>query len=382
VQKWPKGSKDRMAPERFIIHIVCAARPNFMKAGPLFHALKDEPWANPLIVHTGQHYDSNMSDVFFKDLELPNPHLNLNVGSGTHAEQTGHVMSLYEKILMESPPDLVVVVGDVNSTMAATLAATKLGVKVAHLEAGLRSFDRSMPEEINRLVTDVLADRLWTPSPDADDNLKREGVSPSKICQVGNIMIDCIEMFRGRINEAQTYRGFGLAPKGYGLVTLHRPANVDNSLVLSNLCNVISSVALRLPLVFPVHPRTRKTLEANSLINCLEMGGKIILPPPISYIPFMSCVSQCQFVITDSGGIQEETTYLGIPCLTIRPNTERPITVTQGTNQLCGLGEVEALVDRILAGQWKKGRKIDLWDGKTAGRITDDLKDFLTRGGV
>ena len=345
-----------------------------MKIAPLYHALKKENWAEPYIVHTGQHYDLNMSDAFFKDLSLPEPNLHLGVGSGTHAEQTGKVMISYEKAMMDRRPDLVVVVGDVNSTMAATLAASKLGVKVAHLEAGLRAFDRTMPEEINRVVTDSLADILWTPSPDAVENLIREGVSTDKIHNVGNIMIDSLEMLRGKIEQQDVYRDFGLQPQGYCLVTLHRPSNVDNTESLTRLCKILVHIAEKIPLVFPVHPRTRKNLEQNNLLDILRNGNGLSLPDPLSYIRFMNMVFNCRFVVTDSGGIQEETTYLGIPCLTVRPNTERPITITNGTNQLCKLEELTDKVDAILSGSSPQAKKIEFWDGRTADRIVAFLR--------
>ena len=367
-----------------------------MKIAPLYHALKRESWANPLIIHTGQHYDLNMSDAFFVDLGLPNPDTNLGVGSGTHAEQTGKVMIAYEKVLMEQRPDLVIVVGDVNSTVACTLAASKISYKtintinssdttnttnrerplVAHLEAGLRSFDRSMPEEINRLITDVLADILWTPSQDANDNLIGEGISPDKIKRVGNIMIDSLEMLRGKIEKQDVYGDFGLEPKGYGLITLHRPSNVDDPVVLKKLCEAISQIAKKIPLVFPIHPRTRKNLEQNQLLRIVDNNKRLFLPDPLSYIRFMNMMFNCRFVITDSGGIQEETTYLGIPCLTIRPNTERPVTISQGTNQLCEVKDLEDKAEAIISGRIPQANKIEYWDGKTAGRVVELLRNL------
>jgi UDP-N-acetylglucosamine 2-epimerase (non-hydrolysing) len=356
-----------------IIHLVCAARPNFMKVAPLYHALKREPWAKPVIVHTGQHYDLNMSDAFFEDLGLPSPDIYLGVGSGTHAEQTGKVMISYEKVLQDQRPDLVVVVGDVNSTMAATLVAAKLGIKVAHLEAGLRSFDRTMPEEINRLVTDVLADMLWTPSRDADENLIKEGVSPDKIQFVGNIMIDSLEMLREKIEGQKTYLEFGLKPGAYGVVTLHRPSNVDDPAVLRQICTTLLEIAEEVPLIFPIHPRTRRNMKENHLLSTMEGSKKLFLPEPLNYVRFMNLVFNCRVVITDSGGIQEETTYLGIPCLTLRENTERPITVTHGTNQLCELDDLKRKTGEVLRDRVRKPTKIELWDGKTAERIVEIL---------
>lgn len=344
-----------------------------MKIAPLYHALKKENWSAPFIVHTGQHYDLNMSDVFFKDLRLPEPNLHLGVGSGTHAEQTGRVMIAYETAIMEETPDLVVVVGDVNSTVAVTLAAVKLGIKVAHLEAGLRSFDRTMPEEINRLVTDALADILWTPSPDADDNLIKEGVPPGKIVRVGNIMIDSLEMLRRKIENQAIYTEFGLNKCGFGLVTLHRPSNVDNPDILERLTRVLLRIAERIPLIFPVHPRTKKNLEDHRLINTLDKTQGIFLVEPLNYIRFMNLVFNCRMAITDSGGIQEETTYLGIPCLTLRPNTERPITIKEGTNKLCTVENLEDQVDNVLSGRATKHIVPELWDGQTAGRVVNSI---------
>ncbi len=362
----------------YTIHLIAAARPNFMKIAPLYHALKKEDWATPVIVHTGQHYDINMSDAFFQDLNLPEPDLHLGIGSGTHAQQTGNVMIAYEQAIMKTPPDLVVVVGDVNSTMAATVASAKLGIKVAHLEAGLRSFDRTMPEEINRMVTDTLADILWTPSPDGDENLIKEGIAKEKIIRVGNIMIDSLEMMRDKIEKQTAYKAFNLKANEYGLITLHRPANVDNPDTLEQLCHALINMSHKLPLLFPVHPRTRKNLENYELMPQLDKAENLILTEPVNYIRFMSLVFNCRLVITDSGGIQEETTYLGIPCLTLRPNTERPITIDQGTNQLCKLEDLESRVNGILSGKTAKSSVPELWDGQTADRVVKSIKSFIT----
>lgn len=360
--------------KKIVIHLVAAARPNFMKIAPLYHALVKEEWAVPFIVHTGQHYDINMSDVFFEDLRVPDPILHLGIGSGTHAEQTGQVMMKYERVLLESRPNLIVVVGDVNSTMATTLAAVKLGVKVAHLEAGLRSFDRTMPEEINRLVTDTLADMLWTPSPDADENLIREGIPAEKIQRVGNIMIDSLEMLRNKIEEQEIYKKFNLECRKYGIITIHRPANVDNYKVLKELCDVITDTASQIPLIFPMHPRTQKNIEQNSLMSILKTTRGLYLTEPLSYMNFMNLLFNCRLAITDSGGIQEETTYLGIPCLTLRPNTERPFTITHGTNQLCKLGDIVIKVQDLLTDRTRQVCNIEYWDGKTASRVVDSIK--------
>ena len=387
------NSSNPMNRSKLHIHLIAAARPNFMKIAPLYHALKKECWADPIIVHTGQHYDLNMSHAFFKDLSLPEPHIHLGVGSGTHAEQTGQVMIAYEKLLLEKRPDLVIVVGDVNSTVACALAASKVhfsrhqlsamsyerGLRplIAHLEAGLRSFDHSMPEEINRLVTDALADILWTPSPDADENLIREGISPDKIHRVGNIMIDSLEMLRDKIQKQAVYKEFGLKPEGYGLITLHRPSNVDDQKALKSICHTLMHVAQKIPLIFPVHPRTRINLQHNGLMSLLNGARGLYLVEPLNYIRFMNLVFNSGLAITDSGGIQEETTYLGIPCLTIRPHTERPITIHQGTNQLCDSQNLEARVDSILSGNIAEGKIPEFWDGKTAKRVVKSIKSLL-----
>jgi len=359
------------------IHLIGAARPNFMKIAPLYHTLKDETWANPVIVHTGQHYDVNMSDSFFIDLELPSPDIYLGVGSGTHAEQTARVMMAYEKVCLDEKPDLVIVVGDVNSTMACTLAAAKLRQKTAHLEAGLRSFDRTMPEEINRIVTDALADILWTPSIDGDKNLTREGIPPEKIERVGNIMIDSLEMLRPRIDEEKTFLKLGFQPQGYGLVTLHRPSNVDQPEKLARLCQALVELSDLIPLVFPVHPRTRKNLEAFGSLKTFEDAKNLHIMAPLPYKQFMNLLFNSRFALTDSGGIQEETTYLGIPCLTLRANTERPITITQGTNRLTDLSTVRQHVDTILSSGFKPGRIPEMWDGHTAGRVRASIQSFF-----
>jgi len=357
-----------------VVHLIAAARPNFMKIGPLWWVLSRQDWCKPVLVHTGQHYDAAMSDNFFRDLGIPRPSHNLEIGSGTHAEQTAGVMVAYERLCLVERPDWVVVVGDVNSTLACTLAAKKLLLPVAHLEAGLRSGDRSMPEEINRLATDVLADLLWTPSPDGDANLLREGVPAERIERVGNIMIDSYEKMRPAIQADGTPESFGLTRGGYGVVTLHRPSNVDSIANLAPLVEALVTVSANLPLILPVHPRTRARLEQFGLLSLLIKAPGIVVCEPLSYIPFMALVSAARMVLTDSGGVQEETSYLGIPCLTLRENTERPITVELGTNRLVRTDTLLDSVAAVLDGRWPKGESIPLWDGHTAERVADSLR--------
>lgn len=357
-----------------LVHLIAAARPNFMKIAPLYHALSAETWCSVKLVHTGQHYDPNMSDAFFRDLNLPRPHHHLEIGSGTHAEQTAGVMVAYEKVCERERPNWIVVVGDVNSTAACAMVGAKLWIPVIHLEAGLRSRDRRMPEEINRLVTDAISDVLWTPSPDADENLLREGVPAHRIDRVGNIMIDSYEMMRPQIEADSGPARFGLARGEYAVVTLHRPSNVDQRETLEDLVAQLTAISTRLPLIFAVHPRTRKRLIEYGMWSELERHQGIRLTEPLGYIQFMALVSSSTAVITDSGGVQEESTYLGIPCLTLRENTERPITMTEGTNRLVKPQELQARVEEVLAGRWPKGARPENWDGQTAKRCVEALK--------
>lgn len=355
------------------IHLIAAARPNVMKVAPLFHVLREQGWCRPIVVHTGQHYDVNMSDAFFVELGMPDPDLHLGVGSGSHAEQTAAVMVAYEKVCRERPPAWVVVVGDVNSTMACALVAAKLCIPLAHLEAGLRSRDRTMPEEINRIVTDALSDLLWTPSPDADANLRAEGVPTEKVERVGNIMIDAYERLRGSIERAQTRKRFGLDARAYGAMTLHRPSNVDERATLARIVKALKRIAARCPLVFPVHPRTRARLETFGLADDCRSSPGLHMVDPMGYVEFQSLVSEARFVLTDSGGIQEETTYLHIPCLTLRDTTERPVTVEQGTNRLVTPDVLPDMLDKVFDGTWPHGERPALWDGRTAERAAASL---------
>jgi UDP-N-acetylglucosamine 2-epimerase (non-hydrolysing) len=354
------------------VHLIAAARPTFMKVAPLWHALQAAPDFVPVLIHTGQHYDANMSDAIFTDLGLPHPDHHLGIGSGSHAEQTGGVMIAYEKIALSERPDWLIVVGDVNSTAACAQVGTKLGIPVVHLEAGLRSRDRAMPEELNRLVTDVLSDVLWTPSADADENLHAEGIPEGRISRVGNIMIDSFELVRPAIAAAAVPESLGLTPGGYGVVTLHRPSNVDEPAQLLRLVEALIEAQRRLPLVFPVHPRTAKRLGAGLFDSRLLRAG-LRLVEPMPYVRFMSLVGGAAAAITDSGGIQEETTYLGIPCLTLRENTERPVTIGEGSNRLTTPDMLLLDLEKALTGP-RPVRCPALWDGKTAGRCVDDLR--------
>ena len=365
---------------------VVGARPNFMKMAPILRAFAAHASPMPaLLVHTGQHYDRDMSDRLFEDLRLPQPDINLGVGSGTHALQTAEVMRRFEPVIDERAPSVVLVVGDVNSTLACTLVAVKKGVPVVHVEAGLRSYDRTMPEEINRLLTDQVADRLYTTERSAEANLLREGIAAERVCFVGNVMIDSLLDNRAQARDAgQTLREHGLDPAllkhpaGYGVVTLHRPSNVDDAESLSALMQVLAEVAAQLPLVFVLHPRTRANLERFGLSGLLDPQRVATLPPQ-GYLEMLGLMAPAALVLTDSGGLQEETTALGVPCLTLRENTERPITVDQGTNTMVGRDRSAILrgVSEIVAGRGKRGRVPELWDGRAAQRIADDMAQWL-----
>ena len=357
--------------------LVAAARPNFMKVAPILHAFGRRRSPNEAhavkLVHTGQHYDRSMSDSFFVDLRIPEPDINLGIGSGSHAEQTGRVMIAFEQVCLSESPDWVIVVGDVNSTLGCSITAKKLGIRVAHVEAGLRSRDMSMPEEINRLCTDAIADLLFTTDEMANENLRREGVCNDKIAFVGNTMIDTLLCHIGRALNLPLPEG--LTEQGYAVLTLHRPSNVDSRESLEPLFNAMQEISESIPVVFPVHPRTRKQIEAFGLLESMSTRSDIRFVEPLSYLPFISLVSRARLVLTDSGGIQEESTVLGIPCLTMRNNTERPITCSMGTNILVGTDpeRIRQTAFSILNGQYRSARVPPMWDGQASERIVDKL---------
>lgn len=353
-----------------VISIV-GARPNFMKIAPIHKAFQQySDKVQHLICHTGQHFDEKMSEVFFTQLELPKPHFFLGIGGGSHAEQTAKIMMEFEKIAITEKPDLVIVVGDVNSTMACTLVTSKLGIKTAHVEAGLRSFDRQMPEEINRLVTDVLADYLFTTEAKAHNNLLREGVSEEKIFFCGNVMIDSLVQFLPKIEQSAITTQLGIEAGKFILCTFHRPSNVDTQESLTNLVDLLNTLGKERKVVFPIHPRTSNNLKKFGLDT--NLSPNLILTDPIGYIDFLNLTKNAELIVTDSGGVQEESTWLGVQCITVRDNTERPITVDVGTNQLIGtdLSKVKVAALEVLNGFKKQGGIPELWDGKAASRIT------------
>jgi UDP-N-acetylglucosamine 2-epimerase (non-hydrolysing) len=353
---------------------VVGARPNFMKIAPIVEQMNRVSEIQSVLVHTGQHYDAGMSDVFFRDLGIPEPGVHLGVGSGSHAEQTARVMVEFERVCLKEKPDLILVVGDVNSTMACTLVGAKLLIRVAHVEAGLRSFDRTMPEEVNRLVTDALADLLFTTSRDADENLVREGVDRSKIHFVGNVMIDTLLKHRARAAALALPSKLGVEPGGYALVTLHRPSNVDDPVVFGQILEALTEIAETLPVIFPIHPRSAKRIGEFGL-----NPGRVRTMDPFGYLEFLNLTSNARIVLTDSGGLQEETTILGVPCLTLRHNTERPVTITHGTNVMTGPDRNRILqaFRRILNGDWKPSGPPELWDGKAAERIVSTIRTVV-----
>jgi UDP-N-acetylglucosamine 2-epimerase (non-hydrolysing) len=373
------------SPSRPKILLVVGARPNFMKIAPIMRALRAAAAYEAALVHTGQHYDAAMNDVFFTELALPEPDVHLGVGSGSHAAQTGAVMQAFEPVLDRMGADLVVVVGDVNSTLAASLVAVKKGIPVAHVEAGLRSFDRSMPEEINRVLTDQISELLFTTEEGALSNLRREGIAAKKVFFVGNVMIDSLlealprAVAPARILEQHAVAAVaGSLEAGFAAATLHRPSNVDDPVVLRRLLTSFGAIADRLPLIFPLHPRTAKMVEQHGLSSLLEHRAIHTLPPQ-PYLVMVGLMNGARVVLTDSGGIQEETTGLGVPCLTLRENTERPITVTEGTNRVVGTDPrlILAAVDEILSSKGRAGRMPPLWDGHAAERIADHVAAFF-----
>jgi len=354
---------------------VVGARPNFMKVAPIVDAIgRRAREFRSVLVHTGQHYDARMSDAFFRDLNLPEPDVYLGVGSGSHAQQTAAVMQQFEPVLLREQPAWVVVVGDVNSTLACALVCVKLGVRVAHVEAGLRSRDRMMPEEINRLLTDQIADLLLTPSPDADENLLAEGIHPSRIRFVGNVMIDSLYAHLERAGQSRVREELGVKGIDYAVVTLHRPSNVDEAATLAGILDALAELSRRLPVIFPVHPRTRRNLQEFGLREKIESRApQLRLVEPLGYLDFLRLYSGARLVLTDSGGLQEETTALNIPCLTLRENTERPITVTLGTNRIVG-ADRERIVSEAFAALDSPPRSVPpLWDGQAADRILNAL---------
>jgi UDP-N-acetylglucosamine 2-epimerase (non-hydrolysing) len=366
-----------MSPLKLLL--IAGARPNFMKVAPLIRCINrrnaDRATADPPIdfclVHTGQHYDDRMSQIFFEELGIPAPGMNLEVGSGSHAVQTANIMMRFEPVCETMHPEWVVVVGDVNSSLACALVAAKLGIRIAHVEAGLRSFDRTMPEEINRVVTDTLANLLLTPSPDADENLKREGVAESRIRLVGNVMIDTLVANLSKARRSPILKSCGLQAKAFAYVTLHRPANVDDRRCLAAIMAELGRLATHMPVVFPMHPRTRQRC-AQFGISCGENQGLKILPP-IGYHDSICLTENARFLLTDSGGLQEESTYFSTPCLTLRPNTERPITIAQGSNRLTDINRLSADIADLLQSRERIGHVPPLWDGRAAERIVATL---------
>lgn len=368
-------------PNRLKILNIVGARPNLPKIAPLIREMRGHPEIDPILVHTGQHYDEKLSDIFFRQMGIPEPDVNLAVGSGSHAAQTAEVLKRIEPVLLERQPDLVLVVGDVNSTVAVSLAAAKLGIPVAHVEAGLRSFDRSMPEEINRILTDALADFLFVTEEDAIEHLLKEGRPPNSIHFVGNVMIDSLRHFLPAAQRSEIGHELALTKNGkwdrFAILTLHRPSNVDSMETLAPLLAAIDAIAAEIPVIFPVHPRTQQRLADSGLRHHRNL--RII--PPVGYLDFLCLLSKATLALTDSGGIQEETTALGVPCLTLRENTERPITISEGTNLLVGTDpeKIVAAARDILAGRSKAGRIPPLWDGQAAGRIVDVLLQLVPR---
>lgn len=360
-----------------MIYLIVGARPNFMKVAPLIIEFKKQKLSYKLI-HTGQHYDYKMSKIFFKDLGMPEPDIYLNVGSHSHAVQTANIMIAFEKILLKEKPKAILVVGDVNSTIACALVAKKLFIPIIHVEAGLRSFDQRMPEEINRILTDQLSDLLFITEKKAKINLKKEGIDPEKIFFVGNVMIDSLIININKTKNLHFYRKFGLEKSNYALITMHRPSNVDYKEKLEKFIDILSHIQERIKIFFPMHPRTKKNLEKFNLTDMLE-SENLILSEPLGYLEFLDIMNHSRFILTDSGGIQEEASFLKIPVLTLRENTERPITIEQGTNTLVGddFDKIKQLVDNILNDQYKKGEDIEKWEGNASKRIISIIKEKI-----
>ena len=358
-----------------VVDLVAGARPNFMKLAPVAEAMLAAGKLSPRIVHTGQHYDHGMNDVFFEELGISWPDVHLEVGSGPHGAQTARILERYEACLMETSPDATVVFGDVNSTVACALAAAKLGIPVAHVEAGLRSFDRTMPEEINRLLTDAIADLLLVSEPSGMANLRREGVEDGKMHLVGNVMIDTLVKELARANDLDSPRRLGLVNGEYALVTMHRPSNVDDPEILEALLKLLVELSQRVPIVFPVHPRTRKAAEEARLTPLLSALPPFLCIDPLPYRENLCLMAHARMVFTDSGGMQEETTHLKVPCLTLRDNTERPVTIEKGTSRLVGNDpeKIRAGFEDIMANHWPKGEDIPLWDGHASERVAEEL---------
>ena len=361
-----------------LINIV-GARPNFMKIAPLMRELSYNNKIETILLHTGQHYDEKMSHLFFNELSIPQPQINLEVGSDTQAKQVAKIMERFDETCDDIKPDAILVVGDVNSTMACSLVASKRGIKIIHLEAGLRSFDREMPEEINRLVTDALADLLLTPSDDATDNLFKEGVAPTKIFKVGNIMIDTLYQYMPLAQQSKILDYMGLIPQSYSLITLHRPSNVDGVEQLSSILNTFCEISKKIKIVFPIHPRTNKNIDEFGLRNITDAHPNLILTEPLGYFDFQKLMLNSKFVLTDSGGVQEETTALKIPCMTLRKNTERPVTVWEGSNELIGndMDKLLHYAEKAINNEWKESSIPDMWDGKTSERVVKVIEEQL-----
>jgi UDP-N-acetylglucosamine 2-epimerase (non-hydrolysing) len=368
-------------PMKPVIDLVAGARPNFMKLAPVLRAVTRDGRLQPRVVHTGQHYDAGMNDVFFAELGIPAPDVHLGVGSGSHGAQTARILEGYEAHLAGARPAATVVFGDVNSTVACALAAVKLAVPVAHVEAGLRSYDRTMPEEINRLLTDAIAELLLVSEPAGVENLAREGIPGERVQLVGNVMIDTLLRELEAARRLDTFERLGLSEGAYGLVTLHRPSNVDDPAVLESLLRLLRELSRELPLVFPVHPRTRAAAERAGLAALLDAAGGVHALAPISYRENLRLMSSARLVLTDSGGMQEETTALGVPCLTLRENTERPVTVERGTSRLVGNDRerIRAAFTAVMAGDWPPGEPIPLWDGRAGERVAAALAEWLSR---